>query len=162
MTSAEMTEQSSVPGWEALHYDRVRERTKPHVNRRIDKRTLDDVERLLDAGPEEIRRRIEELDREWDVDRALMANFAILGGLNAVWTFRRIRSGRPFLLTGALLASQFGFLLNHAARGWCPPLPVFRRLGFRTRKEIEEERRALLDLLERQESSYVVAVVTTD
>lgn len=36
-----------------------------------------------------------------------------------------------------------GFLLQHALQGWCPPLPVFRRLGFRTQAEIERERYAL-------------------
>ena len=36
-----------------------------------------------------------------------------------------------------------GFLLQHAIQGWCPPLPVFRKLGFRTRAEIEQERYAL-------------------
>jgi len=36
-----------------------------------------------------------------------------------------------------------GFLLQHAVQGWCPPMPVLRRLGFRTPREIEEERSAL-------------------
>jgi hypothetical protein len=36
-----------------------------------------------------------------------------------------------------------GFLLQHAIQGWCSPLPVFRRLGFRTSYEIEQERQAL-------------------
>jgi hypothetical protein len=36
-----------------------------------------------------------------------------------------------------------GFLFQHAVQGWCPPVPVLRRLGFRTAYEIEEERRAL-------------------
>jgi hypothetical protein len=36
-----------------------------------------------------------------------------------------------------------GFLLQHALQGWCPPLPVFRRLGFRTASEIDYERYAL-------------------
>jgi hypothetical protein len=35
------------------------------------------------------------------------------------------------------------FLLQHAIQGWCPPVPVLRKLGFRTSYEIEEERRAL-------------------
>ena len=39
-----------------------------------------------------------------------------------------------------------GFYLQHQLEGWCPPLPVLRSLGFRTPHEIEEERRALLDL----------------
>ena len=36
-----------------------------------------------------------------------------------------------------------GFLLQHAVQGWCPPVPVFRRLGFRTANEIDAERYAL-------------------
>lgn len=36
-----------------------------------------------------------------------------------------------------------GFLLQHALQGWCPPVPVLRRLGFRTQTEIDEERYAL-------------------
>jgi hypothetical protein len=37
-----------------------------------------------------------------------------------------------------------GFFLQHAIQGWCPPLPVLRRLGFRTVQEIEEERAILM------------------
>ncbi len=36
-----------------------------------------------------------------------------------------------------------GFLFQHALQGWCPPLPVLRRMGFRTSAEINEERYAL-------------------
>ena len=36
-----------------------------------------------------------------------------------------------------------GFLLQHALQGWCPPVPVFRRLGVRTTAEIDRERYAL-------------------
>lgn len=35
------------------------------------------------------------------------------------------------------------FLLQHAVQGWCPPVPIFRRLGVRTRKEIDREKYAL-------------------
>jgi hypothetical protein len=28
-------------------------------------------------------------------------------------------------------------------QGWCPPIPVLRRLGFRTAFEIDQERQAL-------------------
>ena len=35
------------------------------------------------------------------------------------------------------------FLLQHSVQGWCPPLPVFRRTGYRAQSEIEEERHAL-------------------
>jgi hypothetical protein len=46
---------------------------------------------------------------------------------------------RWFLLPAAV----FGFCLQHALQGWCPPLEVFRRLGVRTQREIDEERVAL-------------------
>ena len=32
-----------------------------------------------------------------------------------------------------------GFLLQHAIRGWCPPVSILRRLGLRTRDEIQFE-----------------------
>ncbi|MDO1449026.1 hypothetical protein Q0590_22300 [Rhodocytophaga aerolata] len=58
-------------------------------------------------------------------------------------------------LTGVLLGSTLNrnwylipgivssFLLWHAIQGWCPPLPILRRLGYRTRKEIDTEKYAL-------------------
>lgn len=33
--------------------------------------------------------------------------------------------------------------LQHAVQGWCPPVPVFRRLGIRTAREIDLERYGL-------------------
>lgn len=35
------------------------------------------------------------------------------------------------------------FLCQHSVQGWCPPLPVFRRFGVRTRSEIDQEKFAL-------------------
>jgi hypothetical protein len=39
--------------------------------------------------------------------------------------------------------------MQHALQGWCPPVPILRRLGFRTAREIFEERLALKSLLDR-------------
>jgi hypothetical protein len=36
------------------------------------------------------------------------------------------------------------FLLQHGLQGWCPPLPVLRRLGVRTQREIDAEKYALM------------------
>lgn len=47
---------------------------------------------------------------------------------------------RRFLLLPAAVFSFFG---QHALQGWCPPIPLFRRMGVRTRREIERERHAL-------------------
>jgi hypothetical protein len=35
------------------------------------------------------------------------------------------------------------FLFQHAVQGWCPPVPILRRLGYRTAREIDDERAAL-------------------
>ena len=47
---------------------------------------------------------------------------------------------RRLLVLPGLVAA---FLLQHALQGWCPPVPLFRHLGFRTAAEIDEERCAL-------------------
>lgn len=39
-----------------------------------------------------------------------------------------------------------GFLFQHAVQGWCPPVPILRRLGVRTEAEIFEEITALRTL----------------
>jgi hypothetical protein len=46
-------------------------------------------------------------------------------------------------LSFILPAVVAGFLLQHAVQGWCPPVPVFRRLGIRTAREIDLERYGL-------------------
>ena len=33
-----------------------------------------------------------------------------------------------------------GFLLMHAIQGWCPPLPIIRKMGVRTAEEIFHEK----------------------
>lgn len=43
----------------------------------------------------------------------------------------------------ALPALVTTFLFQHAVQGWCPPLPILRRMGIRTSREIELERVAL-------------------
>lgn len=52
---------------------------------------------------------------------------------------------RWLLLPGIVLP----FLLQHGLQGWCPPLPVLRRLGGRTRGEIDREKYALTEALDR-------------
>lgn len=89
--------------------------------------------------PELIEKRLGELDREWDIERILAVNAAIamLAGLTV--GLRR----RSFLIFPAFVA---GFLLQHAVQGWCPPLPVFRKMGARTADEILREKTALQSL----------------
>ncbi len=116
---------------------RVAENTPLAMNEKIERETIDNLRRFTAALPEEIEARIAELDREWDIERLLETNAAaialagvLLGALvNRKW----------LILPGVVT----GFLLQHALQGWCPPVPLFRKLGVRTESEIWAERCAL-------------------
>lgn len=132
--------------------DRVRAQTPSEINRRIDRRLEQRLRFFAVQDKETITERLAELDREWDVERALEANAASIGLLGLVLG---ATSSRKWFVLPALVG---GFLLQHAIQGWCPPLPVLRRLGVRTRLEIEQERYALKilrgdfdDVLKREE-----------
>lgn len=116
---------------------RVEQHTDHAVNERIRRHTEHSISSVGRQGRNVINRRLEALDREWDMERTLEANaasIALLGlGLGAMLD-------RRFFALPAVVAA---FLLQHAVQGWCPPVPVFRRLGFRTAREIASERYAL-------------------
>jgi len=117
--------------------ERVPAHTADEINAQIQRQTAQNISRYAAQGPDATSRRLRELDEEWDIERTLEANAATLSlvglGLGAL-------VDRRFY---ALPAAVAGFLLQHALQGWCPPVPVFRRLGFRTQSEIEQECYAL-------------------
>jgi hypothetical protein len=115
---------------------RVPAQTAAYINRRIDDQIERNV-RYFSAHPGEIDRRLTELDQEWDIERVIQANAATLA---LVGTVLGVKNSHRFLLVPALVT---GFLLQHAIQGWCPPVPILRRLGFRTADEINRERYAL-------------------
>jgi hypothetical protein len=117
--------------------DRVPNQTRHAVNERIRRQTEQRIEQLKQAGPAAIARRLKELDAEWDIERTLEANAATASLIGV--TLGATVDRRWFALPAVIGA----FLLQHAVQGWCPPLPVFRQLGFRTASEIDYERYAL-------------------
>ena len=82
-------------------------------------------------------RRIGALDREWDVERVLEVNASTLALSGLVLG---VTVNKKWLLVPGVVLS---FLLQHGLQGWCPPLPLLRRLGIRTRGEIDREKYAL-------------------
>lgn len=132
--------------------DRVRDHSSRTVNQRIALTTQVLAERSVSQGRDAIVRRLTELDHEWDVDRVLMANFAVAGGVAYALGLQRYNEPRRFGPRPkgflALLGAQLGFLMLHATVGWCPPVALWRRLGFRTKTEIESERLYLLEALD--------------
>jgi hypothetical protein len=116
---------------------RIPEYTGKQINQEIQNQTRKNIEYYSTAGPAAIDRRLKELDHEWDIERTLEINAATLALLGlGLGTF----VSKKWLALPAVVA---GFLWQHALQGWCPPVPVFRRLGYRTPREIETERHAL-------------------
>jgi hypothetical protein len=117
-------------------FDTVRAKTDPQLNQKIDS-TIEERIRFYATQPREvISNRIEELDQEWDIERFLETNAAgialggvVLGMISKKWLL--------------LSATVLGFLLQHAIKGWCPPIPLLRKFGVRTRREIDREKYAL-------------------
>jgi len=116
---------------------RVSQNTSPKVNERIRGRSGEHVATCAARGREAIDRRLRELEAEWDIERVLetMAPTFTLTGLALGLTVNK-----KWFVVPALVNA---FFLQHAIQGWCPPLPVLRRLGFRTVREIDNERTAL-------------------
>ena len=70
--------------------DRVRQNTPPEINNRIDEAMMKRIWEYATKSKEEITARIEELDREWDLERVLETGAGALA------------------LSGVVLRSSFG------------------------------------------------------
>ncbi|GJL51579.1 MAG: hypothetical protein NPIRA01_28060 [Nitrospirales bacterium] len=116
---------------------RIAQHTDEQINEAMRRQTENNVALYSAGGLAAINRRLAELEYEWDIERTLEANaasFSLLG------LFLGMTVNRRWYWLSAGVA---GFLLQHALQGWCPPVPVFRRLSIRTSQEIECERHAL-------------------
>ena len=117
--------------------DRVRAHTARHVNERIDEGTQRRVVRAAGKNEAALSRHIDELEREWDMERYLEMNASALAFTGTVLG---LMVNRKFF---AIPCIVLPFLFQHAVQGWCPPIPFLRRKGVRTRSEIDAEKYAL-------------------
>ncbi len=94
--------------------------------------------------------RLQELEEEWDIERMMelsTASASIAGiSLGIVrhrnWLFMALGAS-------ALLAA-------HALQGWCPVVPLLRKMGYRSKAEIDKEKYALKAL--RGDFRYLIDV----
>ncbi len=133
-----MTEVTELQATEGT--DRVRAHTSSSIQAELDREMVERIAQLSSGaseGSDAIGQRLAELDKESDIERVLEFNAGVLSlsGMALGHFFNR----RWFALPAVVMA----FLIQHAVQGWCPPVPVFRRFGIRTRQEIEAERHAL-------------------
>jgi hypothetical protein len=89
------------------------------------------------ASTDDLTRRITQLDYEWDFDRTLETEAALMGLLGLA--LGGLIDRRLLVLPGFVST----MLVLHATHGWYPLLPIFRRIGVRTRDEIDRERYGL-------------------
>ncbi|MGC4115759.1 MAG: hypothetical protein QM765_14395 [Myxococcales bacterium] len=116
--------------------DRIRAHSPSGLNEEIDHCIARRIEELATRSDTEQSAYLAKLDRSWSVDRAALALTASLAAgscLAAVW--------RPGWLW--LAALSCGSLLQSAVTGGGLPLMLLRRMGLRTRRELECERCAL-------------------
>ncbi|MFP4470438.1 MAG: hypothetical protein ACLFPE_07125 [Bacteroidales bacterium] len=123
--------------------DRVRSSTSDSINAEIDRQINERIARYASSDEAAIKNRIKELDKEWDIERTLeinAASFALAGVILGATV------NKKWLILPGIVTT---FLAQHALQGWCPPLPLFRKFKIRTRKEIDKERYALVELLKK-------------
>lgn len=121
----------------ATQNDRVQKNTPKSINRDFEQDLRDNIRYFSTKSKEEISERIDELEKEWNMDRMLITNASSLAGLGLILGLTVHKNW--FILPGVVMT----FLLQHGVQGWCPPLPLFRKLGVRSFKEIDRERFAL-------------------
>ncbi|HEY9685527.1 MAG TPA: hypothetical protein V6C52_00980 [Coleofasciculaceae cyanobacterium] len=121
-------------------HDRVRKHTAPAVNAKIDRKMEESVIYYATQPREKLSQRIEALEREWDIERVLEISASTLAFSGFMLGLTRNKSW--FLVPGIVLPALF----MHALQGWCPPVSLLRRMGIRTRREIDAEKYTLKGL----------------
>lgn len=118
-------------------HGRVRHNTSEKINKQIDRNMFRNIRKYRNYSKEAITGRIKDLKKEWDIERTLEVNASSLAMIGII--LGSLVHRRWNILSGIVMS----FLLLHGLQGWCPPLPLFRRMGIRSRQEIEEEIYAL-------------------
>ena len=117
--------------------ERVRRSTSSAKNKEIDQEIMQNIRRYGAQGSATIQQRIKDLDKKWDIERTLEINAAVValaGTLLAAFV------NKKWLILPVVVTT---FLAQHAIQGWCPPLPLFRKLGIKSRPELDREKYAL-------------------
>lgn len=118
---------------------RVPRHTSPSVNAAIESLIERNVA-FYRSNPSLIGKRLAELDREWDIERVLATGSSTLT-LTGLFLGTSVNKKWLWLSLGVQ-----AFYVQHALQGWCPPLPIFRRLGVRSVDEINQERQGLISI----------------
>ena len=124
--------------WNQSAADAVRTHAPEEVNRRIDTEVERCVQHMAEQGDRSvISAYLEDLEREWDLNRVVTVAASAVGLVG--WALVPAR-GWGWKVLGGVAA---GLLLQQGLVGYGPLATVARRLGARTRREIDLEKFAL-------------------
>lgn len=103
----------------------------------IDETTKENIQKYVDQGEDAIDRRIKELDNKWDMEKTVRFNISVLALAGVL--FGTYKKKRWSVLSVAITA----FLAQHLISKWCPSIPILKKIGLQTHREIEREKYAL-------------------
>lgn len=121
---------------------RVQDHAPERTNDKLEAEAKERIRYFAHEGRSRIGERLRELDRESDIERAIEVE-APLMMLTGIALGSRVHKG--FFAIPVFAASM---VLLHSFHGWYPMIPLFRKLGLRTTREINDERQQLLILKE--------------
>ena len=98
--------------------DRVRAHSARHANEEIDRKAQLRVLQAVGDSETELSRRIDELNKEWDMERWLETNASALAFAGILLG---LLANKKFFAIPCLVLP---FLFQHAIQGWCPPVPT--------------------------------------
>jgi hypothetical protein len=119
---------------------KVKLNTDDRINKEIERKTTHNINNYYGKTEEEIDKRIKELNCEWDTERVLELNFA---SIVLISSLLGLLGNKKWMALSGLTSV---FMIQHSLQGWCPPLPIIRRMGIRTAEEITKEKDALRKL----------------
>lgn len=119
---------------------KVKLNTDDRINNEIERKTTDNINNYYGKSEKEIDKRIKELNYEWDTERVLELNFA---SIVLVSSLLGLLGNKKWMALSGITSL---FMIQHSLQGWCPPLPIIRRMGIRTAEEITKEKDALRKL----------------
>ena len=103
----------------------------------IDAKIEENIRFYATQPSEALSRRIDELDKECDLDRTMALYGSGIGVGTILFSFI---GGKKWLVLGG---AALGLLLKHSVDGTSPVIPLLRKFGVRTRSEIDREKYAL-------------------
>lgn len=116
---------------------RVENNSSEKINLTFQQDIKERINRYKGASPIAIDQRLDKLDREINIERAIELEAPMMIGLGVVLAALQ---DKRWAMLSAFAASMVIF---HNLQGWYPLLPIFRRMGIRTQNEVEQEREAL-------------------